>query len=679
MDFSFSTIPLKSGEIRILRLASKAQSTAGLHGDLFVTALSCPTNFTALSYTWGDPRIRSEISINGSAKLSITTSLAIALLVLQREDTSVSLWIDQICINQDDTTERAVQVPLMSQIYTSASQTIAWLGPAADGSDLVIDFLNSVGSQGVQVGLQNLTNDDVKHILSHAAADPGWLHRSPSSLGPESNMETLIRKLVIQHGKYVLPLRLERSAFFERRYFERGWIKQEVAIPSHLIFQCGHKSINSDVFDAAMNFYFTHFQIADALLKLDRPSMTADEYKPIAEIMAAPDAAIDAIKPVIHNRNWYHNPEKRKIQTLGYLIHKYRSRPGFADSRDRIYGLLGLACDTDTLGIEVDYTKTWEEVYADATKRIIKGGNIDVLSMVEYPKTSDHLPSWVSDLNTIRRDSILRDVTITSIRPFAAAGSTLHLPPLDSDEQPHILTCRGVIVDRIRDVGRQWALKEDGVSRSPLGALLPCSDIIDYIAAPMVPNHPHAASPTRRAEAAWRIPVIDHEYIDASVGSSRRATTASCHAYDEAKDMLLWSNALLSGQELAEVIPLTDEQSEALEHIIELPEREAKAAQMRMARLRLGAAAQSYFGLMSAMWWRRPFVGEGGFVGVGPLEMEIGDVVCVLHGAMVPFVLRPVEDSEPRQYILVGECYCDGIMDGEALEMGLGEEVFRIA
>ncbi|KAF9487339.1 hypothetical protein BDN71DRAFT_1478720 [Pleurotus eryngii] len=567
MDF-FSTIPLESSEIRLLRLASKEQDAPGLRGELFVTPLFRPPDFTALSYTWGDPGVRSEILINGNAKLSITTSLEVALLALQREDAPVALWIDQICINQDDAREKAVQVPLMSQICSSASQTIAWLGPATDGSDLVIDFLDSIGSEGVEVGLQDLTNEDVKDILAHAAADPGWLHRSPSSLGPTSNMEALIHKLALQHGEY----------------------------------------------------------------------------------------------PIIHNRNWYHNPEKHKIQTLGYLIHKYRSRPQFADRRDRIYGLLGLACDADTLGIEVDYTKTWEEVYTDATKRIINRGKIDVLSMVEYPKTSSRLPSWVSDLNMTRRDSILRDVTITSIRPFAAAASTSHLPPLDSDEQPHILTCRGVIVDHMHEVGRQWALKEDGVSRSPLGALLPCSDVVSYIAIPIVSNHPHAASPARRAEATWRIPVIDHEYIDASVGTSRRATTVSRHAYDE---------------DVAEVIPLTDKQSEELEHVGP-QEREARATQMRIARLRLSATAQSYFGLMSAIWHRRPFVGKGGFVGVGPLEMESGDVVCVLYGAMVPFVLRPINDGEGNQYALIGECYCDGIMDGEALGMGLGEEVFRI-
>lgn len=89
-----------------------------------------------------------------------------------------------------------------------------------------------------------------------------------------------------------------------------------------------------------MNFYVKHFQFANALLKLNRSSMTVNEYTSVAENMAAPDPAFDVIKPDIHNRNWYQNPEKRNIQTLGYLIHEYRFRPGFAYPRDRLYGLL---------------------------------------------------------------------------------------------------------------------------------------------------------------------------------------------------------------------------------------------------------------------------------------------------------------------------------------------------
>lgn len=157
-----------SSGVRLLRLTSKAQDAPGLRSELFVTSLLHPPDFTAIS-----PGVWSEISINGNVKLLITTSLEVDLLALQREDAPVLLWTDKICINRDGASEKAVQVLLMSQIYSDASQTIAWLGRAASGSDLDIDFLNNIGSEGVEVGLQDLANEEAKEILAHAAADPG--------------------------------------------------------------------------------------------------------------------------------------------------------------------------------------------------------------------------------------------------------------------------------------------------------------------------------------------------------------------------------------------------------------------------------------------------------------------------------------------------------------------------
>ena len=55
-------------------------------------------------------------------------------------------------------------------------------------------------------------------------------------------------------------------------------------------------------------------------------------------------------------------------------------------------------------------------------------------------------------------------------------------------------------------------------------------------------------------------------------------------------------------------------------------------------------------------------------MGLGPRLTEPGDLVCVLLGSQVPFVLRQVYGC----YVLVGECYCHEIMDGEAVR-GLDE------
>ena len=61
---------------------------------------------------------------------------------------------------------------------------------------------------------------------------------------------------------------------------------------------------------------------------------------------------------------------------------------------------------------------------------------------------------------------------------------------------------------------------------------------------------------------------------------------------------------------------------------------------------------------------RKLFVSASGHMGLCPEATEAGDVICILFGADVPSVLRPLRSGG---YSLVGECYLDGFMDGQAL------------
>lgn len=59
------------------------------------------------------------------------------------------------------------------------------------------------------------------------------------------------------------------------------------------------------------------------------------------------------------------------------------------------------------------------------------------------------------------------------------------------------------------------------------------------------------------------------------------------------------------------------------------------------------------------------FTTAKGYIGFGPHDMEKGDDVCLLPGASVPFVLRPIEGGEKHKF--VGHCFVQGIMDSKAL------------
>lgn len=63
---------------------------------------------------------------------------------------------------------------------------------------------------------------------------------------------------------------------------------------------------------------------------------------------------------------------------------------------------------------------------------------------------------------------------------------------------------------------------------------------------------------------------------------------------------------------------------------------------------------------------RRPLLASGGFLGIGPRETEPGDLVFILLGAGVPYILR--RHSQDGKLQLIGEAYVHGIMDGEAME-----------
>lgn len=59
-----------------------------------------------------------------------------------------------------------------------------------------------------------------------------------------------------------------------------------------------------------------------------------------------------------------------------------------------------------------------------------------------------------------------------------------------------------------------------------------------------------------------------------------------------------------------------------------------------------------------------------------PLLAEVGDVVAIFHGSPTPYLLREAQRHAPEggvTYRLVGECFLDGIMNGEAVTEGINE------
>ena len=60
---------------------------------------------------------------------------------------------------------------------------------------------------------------------------------------------------------------------------------------------------------------------------------------------------------------------------------------------------------------------------------------------------------------------------------------------------------------------------------------------------------------------------------------------------------------------------------------------------------------------------RRLCITQEGYIGMAPFASRVGDIVCIFSGGSVPFVLLEQEEN----YMLVGESYVHGLMDGQVL------------
>jgi hypothetical protein len=103
--------------------------------------------FIAASYEWGPPDSTASFTIDGK-ETTLRCNLVQFLQTLSErpnlDNITPAYWIDSICINQDDQQEKADQIGLLREIYSSASCVLSWLGPMGDGSNLAMKYLSGV-------------------------------------------------------------------------------------------------------------------------------------------------------------------------------------------------------------------------------------------------------------------------------------------------------------------------------------------------------------------------------------------------------------------------------------------------------------------------------------------------------------------------------------------------------
>jgi hypothetical protein len=128
------------------------------------------------------------------------------------------------------------------------------------------------------------------------------------------------------------------------------------------------------------------------------------------------------------------------------------------ENRDYVYGLTGLAPTAmKEIGMEIDYTMSWQEVFIDTTYRILQSGDFTLFSLCLGEPSE--VPSWVPLFHIKVKQPNMRSKFIQNDRIlgnalFSASGSTSVECQLvkNSDETSPSLKVKGTIVDVISEM-----------------------------------------------------------------------------------------------------------------------------------------------------------------------------------------------------------------------------------
>jgi hypothetical protein len=335
----YKHIPLEyDNSIRLLRLEPSTCSDSRLCGSLIEFHLEKKPIYEAVSYTWSKPVFPERLNLDDGS-LQITENVAWALKRFRLTDNSRLLWIDSVCINQDDDKEKGQQVSLMADIFMQASQVLVWLGLATCNTEPALRYMENLASSAERFGIDGAADNKMWN-------DP-FVKANHEDI-PQLLEDTRRHKLHDIYG---------------RAWFTRLWIVQEVALATNILICCGSNELDWSVFTTAIT-------LLEAAAKSAR--------KQAADLQSF-ERAWNIIKIRGSYRMgqlvFFTSPYDEFRQFMSKIIHQ-----DCKDDRDRVYGLLGLslsrmrqarfALGTTSL-IGFDYTKTAAGVYTSLARHFL--------------------------------------------------------------------------------------------------------------------------------------------------------------------------------------------------------------------------------------------------------------------------------------------------------------------
>lgn len=605
--------------IRLMRLQTAPEHSSPLIAELFVVALETNPQYAALSYCWGSPTPTSRLICNNT-ELDVRENLGLALSSI-RSTSDLPLWVDSICINQDNLRERSAQVAIMTRIYSQATQTFAYLGePDSDAMDEACKILATLSIPVLEKREWDSDNFNLK---------------------PRFRARVTAIKLALQHPRlakraYDKDIKRALSRLMDRPYFTRKWIIQEVVRSGSLFCLLG----------------LHRFEWKTFLLTVVDESHNDHATPNMANICR-----------VLWLWALFHDYTYQRTSSLLTLLYYSRSYEA-TEPRDHVFALLGAASDSNDFP-NPNHEIAVEQIYREISSCFIQQGKgFLMLHLVGIKQTDNGLPSWVVDWRDLD--------TFYPRRYFASfrAGGNNGCLKLSTDTAKIIATVK--IVDRIAAIGdpfsdelNLWdrltqyiedcALAFEDFYSNSTGRLAVQEDLASLI---------YFEMRFKDVDPDRRMFMFNEDYhdtmrcVDVTAFDSVTGTEVSLMFLRYDRDRFAkWLSKMCRrmgapglGRRCQKIMPIQTPRILAEHKVIEGLDK--SSGEEHCLRL-------NFFHSNT-----RPIMTQNRRLGLAPALTQKDDIVCVILGTKAPFILRPCGDDT---YKIVGEAYVRGIMFGEAL------------
>lgn len=437
MSSLYSDLQLGERKIRVLYVQPASNLDDPIRCILRLVNLdSIESKFDALSYVWGDPQVTRTIWVN-QQPCEVTSNLFKALKYLRRKRYHAKwpaelksqpssavlgqwIWIDAICINQNNIAERNAQVPLMRDIYSKASTVHVWLGIFDSSMVLGLITLSRMRDLLLQARGDEKGEWDLVYPLQLDAVVANWLNDPVESV-----------------GRSILSI-------LNHAWWRRVWVLQEAVLARRVFLHWHDRESNFwDIMDASQALKTALNRASDRKVGHRRSAFMLD-------LIITLEGTVSKFHEVVLFRR---NPKSDETMRICRLLHT-ASISEASDPRDRVYGILGLL--PTKLDVQSRYDLDPEQALADAFFQLI----CKTRKLIPMLLTTTHIAtksySWVPDFSAVLTEPILQ-ATGSAIQwseysflnsVYQAAGPTRSCS-LDVSSSSSDLTIRGRLVDTV--------------------------------------------------------------------------------------------------------------------------------------------------------------------------------------------------------------------------------------